>query len=62
MKTNCYQVSVIDEVDAPSPKAALKAFLDRLANEETSACVEVLETGEKFFIECQTGECLSMKV
>ena len=57
-----YQVRVIEEIEATSPEEALRAFLDRLRNEETEACIEHLKSGEKYFMECQTGERLSMKL
>ena len=57
-----YQVQVIDEIKASSPQTALRVFLSRLRDEETSACVEHIQSGEKYFIECQTGEVLSMKL
>ena len=56
-----YQVQVIDEIKASSPQAALRVFLSRLRDEEASACVEHLQSGEKYFIECQTGEVMSIK-
>jgi hypothetical protein len=57
-----YQVQIIDEIQASSPETALRVFLNRFRDEETSACVEHLQSGEKYFIECQTGEVLSMKL
>jgi len=57
-----YQIQIIDEIKASSPRHALRVFLSRLRDEETAACVEHLQSGEKYVIECQTGECLSMKL
>ena len=51
-----------EEIKASSPETALRVFLSRLRDEETMASVEHLQSGEKYFIECQTGERPSTKL
>tara|TARA_B100000131_G_scaffold45449_3_gene40646 strand:- start:234 stop:431 length:198 start_codon:yes stop_codon:yes gene_type:complete len=59
MMGKSYSVEITDELEAESPKEALRDMLERLRSEETVAVVTQLETGEIFHIECQTGEDLS---
>ena len=52
---NDYLIEITEEVSATDPKSALQDTLHLLHNEETVAKVTHLQTGNVFYIECQTG-------
>ena len=56
-----YKIEIHDELSAESVEEVFKNFKDRLLGEETMVCIEHIESGEKYFIELQSGDVLSMK-
>lgn len=58
---NSYKIEIHHENSADSVEKAFANFKDRLLKEEVLVCIEHVESGEKYFIELQTGQLLSMK-
>jgi hypothetical protein len=56
-----YKIEIHDEAKAGSVEEAFANFKSRINGEETMVCIEHVASGEKYFLELQTGEVLSMK-
>jgi hypothetical protein len=56
-----YKIEIHDELSAESVEEVFENFKSRLQNKETTVCIEHIESGEKYFIELQSGDLLSMK-
>ncbi len=59
--TDIYRIEIHDVAKADSVEEAFANFKSRINRKETIVYIEHVDSGEKYFIDLQTGEGLSMK-